>query len=289
MRQDSSSYDPEEEIAPLSDETFRNIRDWIYEKCGMYFPDKKKYLVESRLRERLVQHGFSTYEEYYLYLRGGGDQGRELEALYNQLTTGETYFFRNREQLRILRQHILPELQEQGRCQSELRLASAGCSTGEEPYSLAILLKEMEQENLSGVHRIWGMDISSSSIEKAQKGEYASYSVKELSKETIQKYFHEGKNDCYQVGTSIRSAVTFLQGNLIEDEVWKEGTPFHVILCRNVLIYLGDEARRTLLHNIYEHLVDGGYLIAGQTESLREHSRLFQLVSHPETIIYKKE
>lgn len=277
------------ELAPLSDETFRKIRDWIYETSGMYFPDKKKYLVRGRLQDRLREHGFTTYEEYYFYLKGEGREDGELEALYNQLTTGETYFYRNQTQLQALQEEVFPEISQRKTDEQTIRILSAGCATGEEPYSIAILFHEMQRDfGMKICPSIVGVDISTEAIKKARTATYDSYSLKKLSEKQITSYFTREGNQ-YRVDSELQSRVEFHQGNLIMEDSWRINELYDVILCRNVLIYLGEKAKRKLMEHAYEHLVPDGYVLTANAESLREYTELFKPVSISGTIVYRKK
>lgn len=275
----------------LSDDLFAQIRDFIYSQSGLFFPDHKKYVLEGRLAERLKALGLKTFEEYYYYVRYDPGRERELAALFDSITTNETSFFRNAPQLDSLRTAVLPEVIEGQRAKGDrrLRIWSAGCSSGEEPYTLSIITGEVLGEELSSWFvEILATDISTAMLTRAQRGVYSEYSLRNTPEEVKRKYFlRDGPN--WSVKQEVRKLVRFGRLNLSDDAQMARVPRMNIIFCRNVLIYFDPAATKKVVDRFYDILLPGGYLFIGHSESLHGVSRAFKLVHFPGAIVYKKE
>ncbi len=281
-----------EQQLSISDTEFSSLRDFIYEKCGIYIAENRKYLLENRLLNRLKALGLKNYGEYYEYLKYDSSFRSELKSLYGVITTNETSFYRNPPQLKVLEdgllRSLLASLQKRGK--KELHIWSAGCSTGEEPYTLGMILFDVLGPHLGGWKvAISAGDLSEEVLASARKGEYSSYALRTTPSRIVSKYFDQVGEDKYRVKDSIKALVTFSQLNLKDRSHYRRMRQAHLIFCRNVLIYFDDSMKKQVISGFYDCLCPGGYLFIGHSESLHNISRVFTPQHHPGAIVYKKE
>ncbi|WP_018123670.1 CheR family methyltransferase [Desulfovibrio oxyclinae] len=275
----------------ITDEEFRNLRDFIYEQCGIYVADNRKYLLENRLGNRLKKLSLRDFGEYYYFLQYDSGKREELKKLFEVITTNETSFYRNPPQLKVFQDNILSEVIE--RCRKagrkKLRIWSAGCSTGEEPYTIAMIIHELLGQDVGSWDiRITANDLSQRVLESARKGVYSDYSLRTTPKEIIERYFDsDGKS--YTVRPEVKRLVHFGQINLKEKSQLKMVERSDIVFCRNVIIYFDDEMKRQVINAFYDNLKPGGYLVIGHSESLHNISRTFKPNHYPGAIIYQKE
>ena len=274
----------------LSDEKFKQIRDLIYEESGMYFANTKKSLLEGRLSKRLEEVQLSSFDEYYYLLKYSAKRKEELSRLFDQVTINETSFFRDMPQLQAFEKEVVPEiLRRKDRGGQELRVWSAGCSSGQEPYTLAMILKElMETKAFKFVPEIMANDISGAMILEAERGVYMDYYLRKTPDYYKSKYFTR-KGETYIISDAIKLMVKFSIMNLLDEDKVGKMKNIDVIFCRNVLIYFAEEAKKKLIERFYEALKPGGYLFIGHSESLHSISRAFKLMLFPNAIVYKRE
>jgi len=271
----------------LSDELFVQLRDMIYSKSGMFFNEGKKYLLERRVKDRLKELGLEKFEDYYYLLRYSPDGEEEFRALLDEITINETSFYRNAPQMEVFQRYLLPEVLKVKKVK-QLKLWSAGCSTGEEPYTLAILILEVLGAGISEWSvDILAVDISQSALKKARKGEYGHYTLRNMPLHLVQKYFLKD-GPTYKVREEVKKLVRFEAMNLLDRSQTNKIRGMDFVFCRNVLIYFDTEARRRVVASFYESLNPGGYLFIGHSESLHDISRSFDLVHFPKVIVYKK-
>jgi chemotaxis protein methyltransferase CheR len=277
--------------ATLSAESFERWRQFIYKSCGIYFQDNKKYLLESRLLKRLNTLKLNSYEEYYDYLNAGSRRTIEMQELYEAITINETYFFRNQPQQDALIQKIIPELI-QAKYNSpfkKIRIWSAASSSGEEAYSIAMVIKEYIQPRFPQFSfEIVGTDISKEMLEKARNGFYNDYAIKNLPVNFLKKYFTKTARG-FEISSDIKKYASFMELNLYDDIKIKTMQNFDVIICANVLIYFDVKSKIKVVNHLYNALNKGGYLFIGYSETLHGISQAFKLTSFPKTIGYKKE
>lgn len=266
---------------------FRLIRDFINQFCGIYFADDSAYVVERRLRERLRDLGIEDFTEYYRYLRYHPNGERELEAAAEVLTTNETYFFREAYQLRAFTDEILPAVRARSLARGSKRLDvwSAGCSSGEEVFTIAMLI------DASGLFegwnvRVFGNDISRRVLHKARGATYGSASFRAMIPEYA-KYFID-TDQGRQVHPRIRAMCHFGHLNLMNQRRAAIVGRVDVTFCRNVLIYFDDASRRKVLEIIYQRLNRGGYLLLGHSESLLRSSTAFEITQLTTDIVYRR-
>jgi len=272
----------------LSEELFRQLRDLVYEKSGMFFNDGRKYLLESRMENRMKALGLEKFEDYYYLLKYSPEGEVEFRALFDEITINETSFFRNPPQMKVFQEHILPEFLRFKRFK-QLKIWSAGCSTGEEPYTLAILVLEVLGVKVSQWFvDILGVDISRTVLERAQKGEYGEYTLRHMPPDLVQKYFLK-EGPIWRVKDEVKKLLRFEEMNLADPAQIRRVRGMDIIFCRNVLIYFDMEVKKRVVASFYDSLNPGGYLFIGHSESLHGISRAFKLVHFPEVIVYKKE
>ena len=272
----------------MTDEEFNIIRVRLSASYGIYFDDEMKYLVERRARMRMRELGLKRFSDYIAYLQDPINGSKELYELTNLLVTNETYFFREEFQLRAFQEEIMPELiqsvRQQGR--GKIKIWSAGCSSGEEPYTIAMLISE--RTDLEGIKvEIYGTDLSKEMIEKAKKGIYSSNSFRVIDKYWLEKYFIP-RGDKLQIKDEIKRMVRFDCSNLLSYNYPDYLNDLDVIFCRNVLIYFSLEAKRALVERFYQVLREGGFLLLGHSESLINLSTAFKLRHFKSDLVYQK-
>jgi chemotaxis protein methyltransferase CheR len=275
----------------LSDETFVMLRDFIYERTGIYFPQKKKYLLEGRLAKRLQLLGLTQYEDYLHLLRYGQQKQSEFEFLCNTITINETSFFRNEPQIEAFQQKLAAEVIEakKGYGVRTLKIWSAACSSGEEPYTLAILYLEHLKSRYPDLRvEIIGTDINTAVLDAARKAEYSAYTIRSMPQLYVDKYF-DSQNGIYRLHQEVKELVRFEYHNLADRQMMRRMTRFDFIFCANVLIYFDLKAKIRIVGDLYDCLNRGGYLFIGYSEMLHRISTAFKLVSIPKATVYKKE
>ena len=275
----------------ITDEEFLLLRDFIYQQCGIFIAENRKYLVENRLSNRIKDLNLKSYSEYYNFLRFDNSRRQELTKLFEVVTTNETSFFRNPPQLEVFQRIVLAQAIEQARAsgQKKMRIWSAGCSTGEEPYTLAIILHETLKSDIGSWDiKITANDLSEAVLTAARRGIYNEYALRTTPKEMVDKYFHKDGN-VYKLDTALKRLVSFGQINLSDREQLKRVEKSQIVFCRNVIIYFDDEMKRKVINAFYDNLLPKGVLIIGHSESLHNISRAFTLEHHKGTILYRKE
>lgn len=273
----------------LTPQAFNEWRKFIYDLCGIYFQDNKKYLLESRLQKRIKHLGIDTFEKYLQYLKTNPRREDEKKQLYEAITINETYFFRNQPQLDALVASILPEIlvTKPGAFQ-KIRIWSAASSSGEEAYSIAMMLNEMVLPKYPNLKvEIIGTDINYAVIETANSGVFKEYSIRNTPPIYLKKYFTKVDNT-YVIDSKIKNMVSFKVLNLYDDNGMRLMGKSDVIYCANVLIYFDLDSKIKVVNNLYNNLNSNGYLFIGYSETLHGISKAFKLVSFPKTIGYKK-
>ena len=224
----------------MTTEQFNRLAQVIYDRSGIHFPEPKKYILESRLSHRLNELDMSDFDQYIAYLTMGPYQMDEFQEMFNRITINETSFFRNDAQLSVFEHQILPELLESRSKSKRLRIWSAACSTGEEPFTLAMMLHRTLGVRLADWHiEILGTDISEKALKVAQGGVYNNYAVRTTPALIKDRYFTAEGRD-FKLSDSIREMVNFERHNLKDRLAAKRHGIWDVIFCRNVLIYFDD-------------------------------------------------
>jgi chemotaxis protein methyltransferase CheR len=274
------------EPAPVSEDELRKLAEFLYRRTGMIFNESKRYYVERRITERMAATSNRTFSEYFSYLRG--EVSGEVEHLINAFTVNETYFYREDHQLECLTRDLLRE-RIQGRAPGEtIRIWSAPCSTGEEPYSIAIWLLENWPEADAYDIEIVGSDIDTRVLEAAVAGIFGKRALMRLTPQLIAKYFRRLDDERWLILDDLRSSVQFSRVNIVETRETRPQGQFDVIFCRNVLIYFDDESRRVAAENLFDNLLPGGFICLGHTESMSRISSLFEVCRYSDAIVYRK-
>lgn len=273
----------------LSDKEFKSFRDLVAERAGIYFEPGKQDLLRINLLQRMEDCGLSTFADYFQLLSSPAGT-KEFDHLLNLIIIPETYFFRDQAQFRALEHFVIPEiLKNASEPGTSLRIWSAGCSTGEEPYTIALIVAA----GMMGVEyppvRILATDVSNAALEAARRGVYGARSVRDVPKEYLSRFFSRQRGK-YFLDESIKQMVEFSYFNLVtEPYPLLEMSGWDIIFCRNVTIYFQHESTRKVIHNFYQSLRQGGYLFSGYSESLRYLSDEFTTVQVGGTFVYKRE
>jgi chemotaxis protein methyltransferase CheR len=270
----------------LRPDQFRLLRDLVNDHAGLHYDDDSLYVFDRRLGDRVAALELSGFDAYYKYLRFNIRGQAELEEAIEALTTKETYFFRQEYQLRAFRDELLPRLAQTNAARRRLTVWSAGCSSGEEAYTTAMLVDQ------SGRFRGWdvriiGSDISRSNVAFARRGVYRGASFRATGDEEMRTYFEE-RDDGYHVVDPIKKMCHFGQLNLLDGAKAAIVGRVDAIFCRNVLIYFDVRSRRRVIDNLYDRLIPGGYLMLGHSESLLNVSTAFELVHLQDDLVYRK-
>lgn len=269
---------------------FDVIRQMIHDYCGIHFEDSKRYLLENRVHQRMQVERIRTHAQYVERLRSEGANG-ELARLVDAVTINETYFFRHEPQLELLERSILPEII---RTKSEhgvprLRLWSAGCSSGDEAYSLAIIAREKLQPAFPrAIIEIVATDIDHGILAAARRGTYSEYAVRNVPEPLKRKYFTVD-NGRYVLDAGIRNMVRFRHLNLFDSLSMRSMRDFDVVLCANVLIYFDPAAKKKVLDSIHKSLNPGGYLFIGFSETLFGLTDQFVPIRRDRSFVYQKQ
>jgi chemotaxis protein methyltransferase CheR len=276
-----------EQTVKLGPEEFLLLRDFVNGFCGLWFDDDSAYFLERRLQHRLRERQLGSFLDYYYLLLYGPEREEELAKVVDVLTTNETYFFREMNQLRTLTEEIVPEIVQRRGAQRRLRIWSAGCSTGEEPYTLAILLLELPALRGWDVE-IFASDISQRVLQAARRGIYAESSFRSTEPAYRERYFEPVDAAASRIVERVRRLVSFGQLNLLAPEQWTILGQFDVILCRNVMIYFNGAGKKQMVENFHRKLDDGGFLLLGHSESLMNISTAFTLRHFLHDMVYQK-
>lgn len=287
----ATSASPLNKELKITNEEFTQLRDYIYEQCGIYIAETRKYLVENRLSNRLKDLNLKNFGEYYYYLRFDANRRAEMTKLFEVITTNETSFYRNPPQLQVFQEKVLKaELDKLRAARTrKLRIWSAGCSTGEEPYTLAMILNEvLKNEILTWDIKITANDLSEAVLHSARRGIYSDYALRTTPPEIVARYFKKDGNN-YHVEPKLKNLISFGPINLSDKMMLKRVERSHIVFCRNVIIYFDDEMKRQVIESFYDNLLPGGCLLIGHSESLHNISRAFKPEHHVGTIVYRKE
>ncbi len=264
----------------------RLIQEAIHEYCGIIHGIEAGFFLERRLGPRLEALGFGSYREYYHYLRYDPGGPAEMEELVERITTHETYFFREQYQLDAFRGPILDDVAKRLTSRKRLGIWSAGCSTGEEAYTIAMLLLE-DGRFRDWYTRVFGSDISRRVLTTARGAVYGAMSFRTTPDAMLLRYFTE-VDGRHRLRDEVRALCSFGQLNLLAGDRYRLLGPCDVIFCRNVLMYLSHEARARVVDAFYDALTPGGWLLLGHSESLLNVTSRFDLVSLDKDLVYRK-
>ena len=271
----------------LTDAEFRLFTDFLRGRCGLHFDENTRYLVEKRLIRRIQEADIGPFASYLYQLRSGANADEELWKIVDILTTNETYFFRERSQLSALVEEIIPEmLSRQKTSRRPISIWSAGCSSGEEPFSVAIM--GMEAGLVPGQDfRVYASDISRAVLSRARRGIYREASFREADKSTRQRYFAQ-KDGLTRISDGVKRHVDFVHMNLLDSAKVALLGEMDVILCRNVIIYFDLETKKQVIKTFHDKLRPGGYLLLGHSESLINVTTSFELKHLSRDLVYRR-
>lgn len=257
--------------AKLSDHDFQKVSEFIEKNYGIKLPRPKKAMVQNRLYKRLIETEMPTFEEYIAFVFSKNGMA-EVSKMVDEITTNKTEFFRERKHYDFLEANILKNV-------NNLKIWSAGCSSGEEPYTLAMLLKEYNV-----TYTILGTDLSGKILDTAKKGIYSENTVKDVPIHLLKKHFTK-KENMYQINNDLKSNIRFSKLNFM-DANYGINTHFDIIFFRNVLIYFTIETQLKIIKKIIQNLKEGGYLFIGHSETI--YSKEFPLVNVSHAVYQKK-
>ncbi len=271
---------------PITDEEVRLLRELVHDHCGLSTGVNDGFFLERRLGPRLRELNLARFLDYYHLLRFDPCGDEELDLFVERITTHETYFFREQFQLDGFCNQVLPALVDRLSARRSLVFWSAGCSTGEEAYTIAMLVRE--QENLDDWNvRVLGTDLSRKVLAQAKRGVYGASSFRTTRAALKLRYF-EADPDGYRVCDTIRRLCTFRQLNLVRESQCATVGAVDAIFCRNVLMYLSGAARNQIVEAFYDRLAPGGYLLLGHSESLLSTATRFEHVHLEKDLVYRR-
>jgi chemotaxis protein methyltransferase CheR len=274
------------ESPQVTEAEYRRLGDYLYRRTGMIFEQSRRYFVERRIAERMAATKSTSFASYFARLRS--DIDREVEQLVNAFTVNETYFYREDHQLRCLTSDLLRERLSVKPPGESIRIWSVPCSTGEEPYSIAIWLLENWAEVDSHDIEIIASDIDTAVLSAAREGIFGKRALGRLTPALIDRYFRPIGEELWQILAELRESVRFSQANIVAREETRPHGLFDVIFCRNVLIYFDDASRRVAAENLYENLAPGGFICLGHSESMSRISPLFEVCRFSDAIVYRR-
>jgi len=271
---------------PVTEEEYRRLSEFLYRRTGMVFAESKRYYVQRRVRDRMGATGATSFVSYFARLRS--DFEREIEQFVNAFTVNETYFYREDHQLRCLTNDLLAERVRRRPRSESIRIWSVPCSTGEEPYSIAIWL--LENWPLADAYdiEIIGSDIDTRVLQAAAEGIFNERALMRLTPDLIGRYFEKLDGEQWRILRDLRESVRFSPVNLVATAETQPHGQFDVIFCRNVLIYFDDASRRIAAENLYENLAPGGFICLGHSESMSRISPLFEVRRFDDAIVYQR-
>jgi chemotaxis protein methyltransferase CheR len=273
----------------LSEEEFRLLRDFIHERVGIYFDESQRTTLRARLVGRLSSLDLWSFQDYYHYLRFGPQRIEEFDRMVSHITNNETYFFREPAQLKVLAEGVLGSLRERKSIRGDrsLKILSAGCSTGEEAHTAAMIVYDSGQFFWNWEVTIYGLDVDEQALEKARKGIYYHNAFRAMQPGLRERHFVE-KGGGAQLKDAVRRMVSLRHGNIVEPSSYDDLAPLDVILCRNVLIYFSDSMILKAVRLFYDALAPGGYLLLGHAESLSRITDQFAPIRFPGAMVYQR-
>ena len=272
----------------MEDDHYLEWKLLLEQRTGMILPDERRSFLTTSLGIRMREVGYKSYRDYYNFVLTGREGTIEWATLVDRLTVHETRFFRHMSSVKLIRDVLLPEWMSQDELPQTLNIWSVGCSTGEEPYTLAMVLEEFRDTDYAEYYYgITASDISTASLSTGRKGIYHSRKLREVDERTRRKYFKRIDDTHFQVNEGIRKRVCFSQLNVLE----MERIPFgkmHMIFCQNMLIYFDKDRRIEILNNLIEHLEPGGVLILGAGEILGWKPPILEKIEFNDTLAFRR-
>lgn len=272
----------------MTDTQFDKLRKIIYDRSGIHFQDTKKYVLESRLSRRIEELELENFDQYLMFLTAGPYQTDEFQEMFNRITINETSFFRNEPQLRTFEERVLPDLLDARKATKKLRIWSAACSSGEEPYTLAMQIhRSLGLRLMDWKIEILATDISEKVLNQAREGKYHNYSIRGVNAGIMSRYFKADGNN-HLLDEEIKSMVHFEKLNLNDIFAARRFGTFDMIMCRNVMIYFDDDMKKKVVKMFHNQLANDGTLFIGHSESLRNLDVAFTQLDIPQAFAYKK-
>ncbi len=273
----------------MTQQEFNDIREEIHKQTGLFFEDNKLFFMQKRVEKRMQELGLSSFSEYIMFLRFGNHNGKEMQELINLITTNETYMFREFEQLYAFAEYSIPETlrAKEAKGNRSLKIWSAGCSSGEEPYTIAIILKEIMHDFDEWDITIKATDIDTVRLDMARKAIYDARSVKDVPP-AYMRHFSFLPDGYYVLSNEIKQLVDFEYLNLNDRTAMRNMRNYDFIFCRNVLIYFSDAARKMVVDSFYNSLNPGGFIFLGHSESVGRISTAFTLRRMGNHLVYQK-
>jgi chemotaxis protein methyltransferase CheR len=271
----------------LTREEFARFCEYFYRQTGILFNEQKRYFVERRILDRIAATGSTNFRDYFALLRLEAS-GDERQQLVNAMTVNETYFYREDYQFTALVSGVLPALAKGRSSAQTIRIWSVPCSTGEEPYSIAMFILEQWPQADDFRIEIMGSDIDSGVLKQAHDGIYNARSLQRLPEELRERYFIRMHDGQYRLIDDLRTSIDFSPVNVIDASSMAQYRQIDVIFCRNMLIYFDDLSRRRAMEAIYECLAPGGFIFLGHSESMSRMSSLFRPCKIGDTVLYRK-
>jgi chemotaxis protein methyltransferase CheR len=272
--------------APVTEAEFLRLCEFLYRRTGIAFAGSKHYYVDRRVSERMTVTGANSFASYFARLRS--DVDGEIEQFINAFTINETYFYREDNALRCLTTELLRRRTAIKPPGEAVRIWSFPCSSGEEPYSIAMWLLENWPPVDAYDVEIIGSDIDTRMLDAARNGVYGRRALMRLGPELIAKYFEPLGEERWRMIADIRQSVQFSPANVVEAAETRSHGRFDVIFCRNMLIYFDEASRRIAAENLYESLLPGGYICLSQTEFMSRISPLFEVCRYADAIVYQR-
>ncbi|MBV9775346.1 MAG: protein-glutamate O-methyltransferase CheR [Gemmatimonadetes bacterium] len=271
----------------LSQEELRLWSEWLAEEYGLHFGPERRDTLRNRLEPRRAALGLPSYEDLLFHVRFHPEREAERTRLVPHLTNNESYFCRERGTLEVLRDAVLPELRERLGAGGVLRVLSAACASGEEVYTLAILARESGLF-APGQVRITGIDLDPCALARAHAAVYGEHAFRGTDPAFRERWFRPVGDERWEVRPELREGVELRRANLVDERWWSGLPPQHVVLCRNVLIYFGDEALARAAEGLHRVLAPGGALFLGHAETLRRVGTPLQVERRPGAIFYRR-
>ncbi|MEO0819508.1 MAG: protein-glutamate O-methyltransferase CheR [Pseudomonadota bacterium] len=287
-RRTAETEAPADPCTEVTESDLARFAEFFHKRTGITFPPHRSALVRKRLGDCIVEYGAASFRDLFLRLRTRPG-GPEMQSVINALTVNETFFYREAHQFDQLVKHALPQVTARRPANRPVRILSMPCSTGEEPYSIAIYLLE----NWPDVDRfdveIIGTDIDTDAITKARQARYGSRSVSRLPQSALKRYFRLSSGAAgYQLVPGVADAVQLAPSNLLDREIARQFKAIDVVFCRNLLIYFDDSARSVAMNNLYDCLRPGGYIFVGHSESISRMTSLFEPQRVGEHMLHRK-
>ena len=274
---------------PLSPQLFERFRAFLFDQSGIYFQDNKRLLLKARLQHRLLQLHLPSFEDYYDYLTAPSNRS-EIPHMINSVTINETYFFRAPEHVQLIQKTLIPTLlAAKTNDTNELSIWCTACSTGDEAYTIALMIQEYVRPNRPSLKiNIIGSDIDSNALARAKSGLFNAYSVRHIPKPLLQKYFTPSPSG-FRINPALRNMVRFKHINLASRTETMRMHGVDIVLCANVLVYFQGQTKEQVITSIYNCLNPGGYLLIGSSETLFGLGHPFELIRQGRTVYYRKK